>query len=97
LITLKNITKMIITTKKEITVEHEITLPMYVQSGDIHFYMIVSEDEAIQITNSKWSGGSITTVPMKVALMGDYKKIEPEEYNIQFDIILNQLVKRVKY
>lgn len=88
---------MIITIKKEITEEHEITLPMYVQSGDIHFYMIVSEDEAIQITNSKWSGGSITTIGMRVALMGDYKIIEPEEYNLQFDLVLNQLVKRVKY
>jgi hypothetical protein len=88
---------MKITIKKEVTEEHEITLPMYVQSNDIHFYMIVSEDEAIQVLNSKWSGGSITTVGMKVALMSDYKIIEPEEYNLQFDLVLNQLVKRVKY
>lgn len=87
---------MKITIKKEITVEHEITLPMYVQYGEIHFYKIVTEDEAIQITNSKWSGGSISTVPMKVALMSGYKKIEPEDYNLQFDIVMEQLIKRVK-
>jgi hypothetical protein len=88
---------MKITISKTITEEHEITLPMYVQSTDIHFYMIVTEEEAIQVTNSKYSGGSINTVPMKVALMSDYKIIEPEEYNLQFDLVMNQIVKRVKY
>lgn len=87
---------MKITIKKEITEEHEITLPMFVKSGDIHYYMILDESEAIQVCTPKWSGGSIHTVPMQVALMQEYHKIDPTDFYEVFDIVMLQLKNRIK-
>lgn len=83
---------MIITLKKEITEEHEITLPMYLQSRDIYYYKILNEDIAIQICTAKNYKG-IQWLPMKVALMQNYKTIPAHEFETAFDCTMRDLQK----
>jgi hypothetical protein len=74
----------------------DVSLPMYLKCGEIHFYKIYSEHDAIQLCNSKYSHNSISEVGISVALNGDYEHITKKEFEHQFHIVLTNLKEKIK-
>ena len=85
---------MIITLKKEISEEHEITLPMYLCYGDIHYYKIISEEETIHVCDAKYTGVAISMIPTKAALLNGYDIISEELFSTKFEYVIDQLKKK---
>jgi len=69
---------------KQVTEMVEMSLPMYVKNGDIHFYKIVSEGEVIQVCQSKFGNNSISEVSVDVALNGKWEIITEKEFDNAF-------------
>jgi hypothetical protein len=62
----------------------EMSLPMYVKNGTIHFYKIISEGEVIQVCQSKFGSNNITEVSVSVALHGNWEMSTEEEFETAF-------------
>lgn len=74
----------------------EVTLPMYIKSGTIHFYMIYNESRAIQVCKTKWGGSSIVEVSVDTALNGEYVSITKEDFENAFYIVKEELERTIK-
>ena len=71
----------VIKTVKEMV---EMSLPMYVKNSAIHFYKIISEQQVIQVCQSKFGNNSITEVSVSVALHGNWEMSTEEEFDTAF-------------
>ena len=89
-------TKMKIEVRKISTEEIEVSLPMYIRNGTIHFYMIYNESQAIQVCKTKWGGSSIADVSVGNALNGEYISITKEDFENAFYIVKEELERKIK-
>lgn len=71
----------VIKTVKEMV---EMSLPMYVKSSGIHFYKIISEQQVIQVCQSKFGNNNINEVSVSVALHGNWEMSTEEEFETAF-------------
>ena len=62
----------------------EMSLPMYVKNSAIHFYKIISEQQVIQVCQSKFGNNSITEVSVSVAFHGNWEMSTEEEFETSF-------------